>query len=110
MFTLRPYQSESVDRSVAFLLDPKKGNGLLVLPTGSGKSLVIANVVQNLVAQTVVFQPTKEILEQNLAKFEAYGFRPAIYSAAAGEKRVGEVTLATIGSVFRKPELFDGVR
>lgn len=82
------------------------GNGVVVLPTGGGKSLVIANVVSRLDGPCVVFQPSKEILEQNFAKFRAYGFRPAIYSACAGEKRVGQITLATIGSVHRKPDLF----
>jgi hypothetical protein len=41
-FTLRPYQQEAVDRSLAFLHSRSADNGIVVLPTGSGKSLVIA--------------------------------------------------------------------
>jgi len=110
MFTLRPYQTESVAAGVNFLTTPSDENGLLVLPTGSGKSLVIAKTVLSLDGPALVFQPSKEILEQNAAKMLAYGFRPAIYSASVGKKRVGQITLATIGSVVRKPELFRHVK
>jgi DNA repair protein RadD len=87
-------------------MQPTPENGLVVLPTGSGKSLVIADVVSRLDGPCVVFQPSKEILEQNFAKFVAYGYRPAIYSASVGQRRVGQITLATIGSVRTKTELF----
>ena len=99
MFQLRTYQTEAVEASVEFLRNPRKKNGILVLPTGSGKSLVIANIVAQLDAPCLIFQPSKEILEQNLAKFHAYGFRPSVYSASMNRKSVGEITLATIGSV-----------
>lgn len=106
MFTLRDYQSESVEKSVAFLQQERPENGLLVMPTGSGKSLVIAAIVEALDAPAIVFQPSKELLEQNLQKLRSFGRNPAVFSASAGEKRVGKITLATIGSVQRKPELF----
>lgn len=110
MFTLRPYQSDSVRAGVDFLREPTDEHGIEVLPTGSGKSLIIASIVKELDAPALVFQPSKEILEQNHAKFVAYGYRPAIYSASVGSKRVGDITLATIGSVVRKPEAFKHVR
>ena len=110
-YELRPYQREAVDLGVRFLLAPQPKrlaprHGIIVAPTGSGKSLVIANIVAALDGPTVVFQPTKEILEQNAAKLAAYGYRPAIFSASVGRKEVGEITLATIGSVARAPEAF----
>ena len=110
MFTLRDYQRESSDKSVAFLTSPKPENGILILPTGSGKSLVIADIVSRLESPCLVFQPSKEILEQNFSKFASYGYRPAIFSASIGEKKIGDITLATIGSVVRKPELFSHVK
>ncbi len=99
MFQLREYQSEGVQSAVEFMLASHKKNGLLVYPTGSGKSLVIANIVSQLDAPCLVFQPSKEILEQNLEKFHSYGYRPSVYSASMNRKSVGEITLATIGSV-----------
>ncbi len=76
----------------------------------SGKSLVIANIVKRLQAPTLVFQPSKEILEQNHAKLESYGYKAGIYSASLGLKRVSEITLATIGSVKNHPDLFSKFR
>lgn len=99
MFTLRQYQSEAVDSAVGFLLDGSSKNGLIVLPTGSGKSLVLANVAQRLDAPVLIFQPSKEILEQNLEKFRSYGYEPGIFSASMNRRSIGEITLATIGSV-----------
>lgn len=106
MYILRPYQNESVDAGVDFLLNKKKENGVIVLPTGSGKSLVNANIIKKLGEPTLVLQPSKEILEQNLAKLRSYNFNPAVYSASLGKKDISEITLATIGSIVNKPELF----
>jgi DNA repair protein RadD len=47
---------------------------------------------------------------QNFDKMLAYGFRPGIYSASCGEKRIRDITLATIGSVVNKPHAFQHVR
>lgn len=102
-FELYPFQQEIVDAGVRFLTTKKKGaikwNGLIVAPTGSGKSLMIAKIVEALNAPTLVFQPSKEILEQNRAKFQEYGYDPAICSASvSANKQIGDITLATIGS------------
>lgn len=105
-FTLRHYQEEAVSASVAFLRRSKPGNGIVVLPTGSGKSLVIANIIHRLDGPALVFQPSKEILEQNVAKMESYGYKPGIYSASVGRRQVRDITFATIGSVKNVPDLF----
>jgi DNA repair protein RadD len=103
-FTLRPYQREAVDAALASLRGKKEENGLLVLPTGAGKSLVIASLVKELAEPVIIFQPSKEILAQNVEKFRAYGGHCGIYSASAGEKRWADVTFATIGSVINKKD------
>lgn len=77
-----------------------------VIHHNSGKSIVVANIAKSLPGKTVVFQPSKEILEQNFAKFTSYGYRAAKYSASVGEKYVDDITFATIGSVARKHHLF----
>lgn len=105
-FKPRPYQSEAIDIAVKFFNSNSKKHGIVVLPTGSGKSIVIANIAKELEGNTIVFQPSKEILEQNYAKFISYGYRASIYSASAGQKRVDKVTFATIGSVIKKQHLF----
>lgn len=81
------------------MLSSRKRNGIIVAPTGCGKSILIAEIAKGLDGPCLVFQPSKEILEQNLAKFQTYGYRPAVYSASMGRKTVSTITLATIGSV-----------
>jgi hypothetical protein len=72
----------------------------------SGKSLCVAGIAQRLDGPVLVFQPSKEILEQNLAKYESYGYRAAVYSASKDRREIGHVTFATIGSVKNRPDLF----
>lgn len=99
-YILREMQQQAVDRCVDFFLNGKpKRNAIAVCPTSFGKSLLISNVVAQLDAPALVFQPSKEILEQNLSKFHSYGYRPSVFSASMGRKVIGDVTLATIGSV-----------
>jgi DNA repair protein RadD len=109
-FSLRSYQRSAVDKGLEFLRTVRDRHGLIVLPTGSGKSLCIAELVKEMQEPCLVFQPSREILMQNLEKMTAYGFRPGIYSASCGEKRIRDITLATIGSVINKPEMFSHVR
>ena len=44
MFQLRPYQQEASDAAVDFFNSKSEVNAIEVLPTGSGKSLVIADI------------------------------------------------------------------
>ncbi len=107
MYKLRDYQKEASDRGVEFLLSKDSyHSGVIVAPTGSGKSLIIADIAQRLNGNVVVFQPSKELLQQNHEKFISYGNEAKIYSASMNQKEIGKVTFATIGSVFKKPELF----
>lgn len=107
-FQPRPYQQEAIDRAFDFFHDKKKKhNAIEILPTGSGKSVVIANIASSLPGKTVVFQPSKEILQQNFNKFLSYGYRAGIYSASAGMKYLDTITFATIGSVAKKHHLFE---
>jgi len=103
---LRDYQKESSDKGLKFLLSGSTGGGLLVLPTGAGKSQVIADIVSRLPAPSIVFQPSKEILQQNLRKFQEAGYNPSVFSASAGRKEIGHITLATIGSVHKNAAAF----
>lgn len=101
-YTLRSYQQAAVDAAVAYFKSSLTDNVIEVLPTGAGKSLVIANIALGLNAPVLVFQPSKEILEQNYQKLASYGFvQCGIYSASFNRKEVSTVTFCTIGSVIR---------
>lgn len=110
-YQLRDYQQIASDRAVSFFSTKTKRNGLLVLPTGSGKSLVIADIAHRLNGNVLVFQPSKEILEQNYNKLKSYGVDDcSIYSASFNKKEISRITFATIGSVKSHQKDFDDFR
>lgn len=76
------------------------------MPTGSGKSIVIAEIAKTLNQPVLILQPTKEILEQNIAKILSFGVTATIYSASFNQRNISKITYATIGSIIRKKELF----
>lgn len=92
---LRTYQQEAANALVA------TRSGVAVEPTGSGKSLVIADVVRQC-SPCLIMQPSQEILASNVEKIKAFGFDDvAIYSAGAGSKETAAATYATIGSIVK---------
>ena len=105
-YTLRPYQSQAVSK----LLWSRKleGADLCVLPTGSGKSVIIAELARQMNQRVLILQPTREILEQNYEKLAHYieSVQIGIYSASMNRKDLGFYTFATIQSIYKKPELF----
>lgn len=105
-FTLRPYQESAVNKLLwaQQFLEPD----ICVLPTGAGKSLVIAELAHRLNQPILILQPTKEILEQNVDKMSTYVSPKeiGIYSASMNRKDFGFFTFATIQSIYKKPEQF----
>lgn len=105
---LRPYQVDAVAKGSKFLIENHEGSALMVLPTGSGKSIIIAAIANDIPGNTLVLQPSKELLEQNYSKMCFY-MGPeniGIYSASVGRKDFGKITFATIGSIINKKEEF----
>ena len=103
---LRPNQIEPVKKGVAFFQQKKAEPSIIVAPTAFGKSIVIASIAKELGEKLLVIQPNKELLEQNYNKFIGLGGTASIYSAAMGEKEIGEVTYATIGSIINVAHKF----
>jgi len=107
MYELRSYQKKAVERLLWSRDLP--GADLISLPAGAGKSLVIAELTKRLDKPTLVLAPTREIILQNFEKISAY-LPPediGIYSASLNKKEIRKCTLATIGSIYKKPELFE---
>lgn len=105
---LRDYQKAASDKAVAFFNDSKaKYNAIMVLPTGAGKSICIADIANRLDGNILIFCPSREILSQNFDKMCAINpFGCTIFSASFNSKEVGKITFATIGSAKSHPELF----
>ncbi len=110
LITLRPYQKDAVASSLDFFRSNSDKRPIVVAPTAAGKSIYIAAITSALQGGVMVLQPSKELLEQNYAKFQMYGGEASIYSASAGSKDVGRVTFATIGSLKGKAQLFAFVK
>ena len=109
---LRDYQKAASDKAVAFFLNPKiKHNGLIVIPTGGGKSLVIADIANRINDNVLIFCPSREILIQNFEKMQKIcPFDCAVYSASVGQKQIAKITFATIGSAINHMEEFSHFR
>lgn len=108
MYNLRYYQKEASDAAVKFFNGKTDKNGLIIIPTGGGKSLILADIASRLEGPLLVFQPSKEILQQNFAKLQSYGIIDCgCYSASVGRKDINRITFATIGSVMNNMRDFD---
>ena len=108
-YQLRDYQQRASDAAVRFLTTKTSHRGgLLILPTGAGKSLVIAEIASRIDEPLIVLQPNKEILEQNYNKLLSYDvFDCSIYSASLRRKDINRITFATIRSVMNHMHDFD---
>ena len=106
-FQLRDYQQNASNAAISHYRLKNGKNYLMVLPTGAGKSLIIADIAAKLNEPLLVFQPNKEILEQNFAKLQTYGiFDAGCYSASVKRKDINRITFATIGSVYNHMDDF----
>ncbi|MFA0566898.1 DEAD/DEAH box helicase [Vibrio gallaecicus] len=106
MYTLRPYQADSV-KSVIHYFRKHQTPAVLVLPTGAGKSLVIAELARLAKGRVLVLAHVKELVEQNHAKYEGYDLKGSIFSAGLGRKETDQqVVFASVQSVVRNLDSF----
>lgn len=105
---LRWYQAAAVE-AVWRHLREKTGNPVVELPTGAGKSLVIAELTRQAVQQwngrVLILQHVKELIEQNAGKLQALcpTIRVGLYSAGLKKREAAApVVVAGIQSVRDK--------
>lgn len=100
MVKLRYYQNEAVEAMLN-----TTDNGVVVLPTASGKSLVIRSFVEKTDKRVLIISHVREILEQD---FECLAGVPdvGLYSAGLNMAVIGKHTVAGIQSIWRKPDMF----
>jgi DNA repair protein RadD len=106
MYTLRTYQQEAVDSTLNYFR--KRPNpAVIVLPTGAGKSLVIAELAKIAKGRVLVLAHVKELVEQNHLKYESYGLHAGIYSAGLNQKDSEQkVIFGSIQSVAKAKDAF----
>jgi DNA repair protein RadD len=120
---LRDYQSRSVADLFAWWTKHQNNADipLLVLPTGSGKSVICAEIVRQMWEQwpkyrprTVVLVPSKELAEQNAGKLQALlpdNIHVGYVSASLGKKQHhADVIVATIGSIHKSAHLLGDIK
>lgn len=110
---LRDYQQAAIDGLYDYWADGRGDNPLIVAPTGAGKSLIIAKLIEDAIGfpgtRILMLTHVKELLEQNAA--ELVSMLPNVdlgfYSAGIGQKRLDrQVTFAGIQSIYeRAPDM-----
>lgn len=119
---LRNYQQASLDALYAWWM-AHPGNDqipILCAPTGSGKSVVIAELTRLLFdtwpdqhPRTLVIVPSKELAEQNADKLAALlpsHLSIGYYSATLGKQPSADVIVATIGSVYKAAHVLGNIK
>ena len=108
MYQLRPYQQEAVSATLSHFR-AERTPAVIVLPTGSGKSLVIAELARVAKGRVLVLAHVRELVEQNHAKYVALGLDAGIYSAGLDRKESHQkVIFGSIQSIARAPiEFFE---
>lgn len=94
------HQIAPIEKALKYLRDPKRTKPeVIVAPTASGKSFLIAEIAKRWDNPVLVLQPGKELLRQNLEKTNILGGNATVYSAAMGSRKLSHFTYATLGSV-----------
>jgi DNA repair protein RadD len=104
MLELRPYQRAAIDGLYNYWSDKKGDNPIIVAPTGSGKSLIIAHLIKDAMSypgtRVLILTHVKELLEQNASELLA------LYP----EADVGFYSASLKKKVLRKPITFAGIQ
>lgn len=106
MYQLREYQRTAVDNVVKYF-KKKREPAVVVLPTGAGKSLVIAELARVAQGRVLVLAHVKELVEQNYDKYVSYGLSAGIFSASLGKKdRSHKAIFGSVQSIARATDEF----
>lgn len=102
MLTLRPYQQDAIAKLLTSLMHGK--NPVCALPTGSGKSVIIAELCNRLDGRVLVLSHRRELLAQNWATIAGMGEDGAgVYSAGLSRRESdARVVVGGVASVFRR--------
>ena len=106
MYKLRGYQQEAVNNTIEYF-KKKRDPAVIVLPTGAGKSLVIAELARIAQGRVLVLAHVKELVEQNHLKYESYNLKAGVYSAGLNKKESQQkVIFGSIQSVAKANDSF----
>ena len=105
---LRDYQQRTLDQLYDWFRS-NPGNPCLVLPTGAGKSHIVAAICKDAVqnypnTRILMLTHVKELIEQNAQKMRQHWPNAplGIYSASIGKRQIDAITFAGIQSIRNK--------
>lgn len=109
---LRYYQQNTMNALYGWFQQNPEGNPCLVLPTGAGKSVIIAEFVKSALqnypeTRVLMLTHVKELIEQNASKLRAMwpNAPMGIYSASLRSKDLSQpITFAGIQSIRNKAQ------
>lgn len=94
-------------KNVIAFFQKRREPAVVVLPTGAGKSLVIAELARVAKGRVLVLAHVKELVEQNFEKYQSYGLSAGIFSASLGKKDWDQKAIfGSVQSVARAPDEF----
>lgn len=98
--TPRPYQTDALAAWTE-----SRGRGVVVLPTGAGKTVLAFMAVQAAGVRPLVVVPTLELLKQWAEGFcKHLGLPPeAVGQVGGGRREIGPATVITYDSAWRRP-------
>ena len=111
MIELRDYQERATNNGLRFLFEGQQRSGLILMPTGTGKSVVIGETVNRIkyyypAARIVMLTHVKELVEQNHEKAVSMCSHDiGLWSAGLRKKQYGsDIVFAGIDTVARNPQ------
>ncbi|GGY87089.1 DEAD/DEAH box helicase [Shewanella fodinae] len=103
---LRDYQQQAVDAAIHYFRH-QQGSAVIVLPTGAGKSIVIAELARIARGRVLILTHVKELVAQNADKAALLTDDISVYSAGLKQKiSSGKTVVAGIQSAARNPQAF----
>lgn len=106
---LRDYQKQAIDGLYQYWADGRGSDPIIVAPTGSGKTAILAKLIQDAMSfpgtRVLMLTHVAELISQGAE--ELIGIMPSvdlgIYSAGLGQKRLDrQVTFAGIQSIWER--------
>jgi DNA repair protein RadD len=102
---LRPYQQRLIDVASKHLKSFPASRPVIVAPTASGKSVIVAALCAKLVKECsgmiLVLTHRRELVAQNAAKLPAH-MNVGVYSAGLGRKELHRITVAGFQSIRKQ--------
>ena len=104
MIELRDYQSEVITKTDAVIASGKR-KAIIVAPTGSGKTIVAADIIRSAVAQyknVLVLAHRREIIGQTSEKLHRLGIPHGLIQAGFSPRPLERVQVASISTLWTR--------